>query len=474
MSRSEYGDRNDWIGLKMGAASVMYRLRSTVLDNQSGAAGIIVHSALLVAALTFAAKVVALLKELLISSQFGRSDDLEAFLVAFLVPGFVINVFAGAFNASMIPTFIAVRHEHGDDRAQRLLSNISIIGAGLLVGVSLLLALLSGKILPAICSGFSAEKLALTQSLFVFILPVLTIKGLASIWADTLIADKKFGIATLAPALNAVGMIVILLMWQRPADAASLVVGLLAGIVLEAIVLVRALRREGWQTLPRWRGMDGDLAEVLRQYWPAVAAGIFMSSTELVDGAMAAMLPAGSVAALSYGNKITAFLLGIGATALTTAALPHLSQLVAERKLSVVRKTLANFIAAIFAIGLLVMALFITFSETFIRVVYERGAFTSEDTRIVAQVQSALLLQLPFYVASGFTVRVIQALKANQVMMWGTVISLVLNIVLNYILMQKYGVVGIALSTSIVYMVSFLFLSFFAFRLISLEERVRG
>ena len=55
-------------------------------------------------------------------------------------------------------------------------------------------------------------------------------------------------------------------------------------------------------------------------------------------------------------------------------------------------------------------------------------------------------------------VRLISALNSNYILMWGAVISLPLNIVLNYIFMQWIGVSGIALSTSCVYLVSFIFL----------------
>jgi putative peptidoglycan lipid II flippase len=52
----------------------------------------------------------------------------------------------------------------------------------------------------------------------------------------------------------------------------------------------------------------------------------------------------------------------------------------------------------------------------------------------------------------------ISSLQANKVLIWGTVISFVVNITLNYVLMKFMGVAGIALSTSIVYMVLSVFL----------------
>lgn len=435
-----------------------------------GGSSAIVRAAAVVATMTVAVKLVAFVKEILISAQFGRSDAIDAFLVAFLLPSFALNVIAGGFHAGMIPTFIAVRHKHGQARAQRLLSNTACICIALLAVTSALLALFADTLLPLLSSGFSPEKLALTETLFFWLLPCLTIKGIASIWADTLNADNKFGLASIAPALQSVAVIIALLSSGHVFGVFALAVGFVVGSVLEAVVLAIAVRRDGWRIMPKWSGMNADMAAVLRQYWPAVAAGVLMSGTSLIDGAMAAMLEAGSVAALNYGVKISALALGIGATALSVAALPHLSMLVSQGRLGEMRHVLIRFQLAIFAIAIPLSALLIAYSHEIIAIVYQRGAFTASDTELVAQVQAAFFLQIPFYVASGFAVRFVQAMKANRIMLIGTAISLVLNVVLNYVLMQYYGVIGIALSTSLVYVCSFLFLTYCALRLMAQQQ----
>jgi putative peptidoglycan lipid II flippase len=57
-------------------------------------------------------------------------------------------------------------------------------------------------------------------------------------------------------------------------------------------------------------------------------------------------------------------------------------------------------------------------------------------------------------------VRMISAMRNNQILIWGSACNLIINIGLNYLFMQWLGVAGIALSTSFVYLFSFLFLLF--------------
>ncbi|NJM45608.1 MAG: hypothetical protein HC860_05050 [Alkalinema sp. RU_4_3] len=76
----------------------------------------------------------------------------------------------------------------------------------------------------------------------------------------------------------------------------------------------------------------------------------------------------------------------------------------------------------------------------------------------MAQVQAAFALQIPFHLCGIITVRLLSAAKANQVMLYSALISLTVNVVLNLLFMRWWGVAGIALSTSCVYIVSACFL----------------
>jgi putative peptidoglycan lipid II flippase len=89
-----------------------------------------------------------------------------------------------------------------------------------------------------------------------------------------------------------------------------------------------------------------------------------------------------------------------------------------------------------------------------IRIVFQRGAFTAADTTVVGHVQAFLSLQIPFYILGQLGVRLISALKRNSVLMVIAGVNLTLNVIFNLILMRYAGVAGIALSTSLVYLVS--------------------
>jgi putative peptidoglycan lipid II flippase len=118
------------------------------------------------------------------------------------------------------------------------------------------------------------------------------------------------------------------------------------------------------------------------------------------------------------------------------------------------------------------MTLLIAFSRPLIRILFQRGAFTSFDTDIVSRVQACYALQIPFYVLSILFVRFISSVRRNDLLMYAAAMNLIVDITMNLVLMRIWGVAGIALSTSIVMFVSLVFLSLCSYRLFS--ERVGG
>jgi putative peptidoglycan lipid II flippase len=79
-------------------------------------------------------------------------------------------------------------------------------------------------------------------------------------------------------------------------------------------------------------------------------------------------------------------------------------------------------------------------------------------------VQICYLIQVPFYTLGMLFVKFLSAAKRNEILMYGTAISLALDIALNLVFMRYWGVAGIALSTSVVYMCSLIYLAAFAMR----------
>lgn len=412
-----------------------------------------------VGALSLLGLVGSMAKEVVVARQFGRGDAVDAFLIAFMLPAFAINVVAGSLNSSMVPAVVRVTTRDGGEHGIRLFSSALTCTLLLLVAVSALLAALFPYIIPLLAANFAPEKQAMTQTLFYILLPTITISGVAAIWSGMLNAGRRFAAAAATPLAIHAAAIACLLAFADRWGIMALAVGTVAGMLGQCLLLAIALRREGLPVLPRWHGMTEPMRHLIGQFAPMVVGALLMSSTALVDQTMAAMLAPGSVAALGYGGKVVSAMTALGATALGTAILPHFSEMIARKDQAGLLHSIATYNRAILILSVLATAVLALFSESIVRTLFERGAFGADDTRLVAYVQALYLLQIPFYFMGTIYVRVISALGRNAILMWGALISVPLNAVMNLVFMEHLGVAGIALSTSVVYLVSWIYLA---------------
>lgn len=447
------------------------KLRSSWKALTSGSANRkIFGAAATIALLTGLVKLAIVFRELVVAWRFGTSDALDAFIIALLVPTFLINGIANSFNAALIPTYIGVREEHGPEAAQKLFSGVMVWSLALLGVVTALMIAASPFYLRLIAAGFNTEKLGLTFKLICILSPVVLLRGVAVTWAAVLNARERFALAAVSQVITPVVSVALLLSTRWGIYA--LAIGFVCGALLEMVLLGVALKRQDISLVPRLHQFDGPLRQVAGQYAQKIAAAFLRSGTLLVDQAMAAMLVAGSVVALNYGSMVTIFIVSIAGTALGTAVIPYFSQMIARADWRGVRETLRRYLLLIFLSTVPLTLLIYIFSGIIVRLLFERGLFSAGDTRLVAEVQAYYALQIPFYIAGILVATLLSSLLSTRVLMWASAISLAANVVLNYLFMQRLGVAGIALSTSCVYLLSFAFLSYCCLKLLRKRTHV--
>ncbi len=410
-------------------------------------------AAMTVGILTVLVKLISVSKEFVVAWRFGTSDDLEACLIALLVPSFLCSVTSNSFNSALIPTYIQVRETQGIKAAQKLFSGATLWSAAILLSVILIVLSTAPFYLPFIASGFSPQKLSLTFSLLHITTPVILLNGITSTWGAVLNAGERFAVAALTPAsIHIMG--ILFLFFCKGWGVYALANGLLFGAAVEMIVIGLALKRQGMSLRPKWYGFDPSLKQVAKQYIPSITAAFIICSAGVIDQSMAARLEPGSVASLSYANRLIASPISLMSVALSTALVPYLSKMVAKRDWVDLRRTLNQYVGLIFLISVPMTIFFIGFSEPLVRLVFQRGSFTLQDANLVSQIQSLYALQIPFYLVDILSIRLITSMRLNKALIFFFAANSIINIVLDYTFMKWMGIKGIALSTSCVYLFS--------------------
>jgi putative peptidoglycan lipid II flippase len=408
-----------------------------------------------VGVLTSAAKLAGALKVMVTARYFGTSDALDAFLIAFLLPSFISDVVAGSFTPSLVPLLVRTQAADGVDAAHRLVRGALGFSLGAMLAAAIALGLTGRWLLPLAGSSFSAEKLHLATALFFGLLLWLPMSGCIATWKAVLNANSLFALAAIAPLTTPLATIAILFTSAQKHGVAVLCVGTVGGVAMECLLLALAVRRIGFPIGPAlkdWRRPE--LASLRRQYLPLAASAVISSACVIVDQSVAGRLGPGRVSALAYGNKVSAVLLAVVASAAGTAVLPVFSRLVAAREWKRLRHSIVLYSGAVTLVMVPLTAAMVAGSGVLVRLFFLHGAFQAGAAQMVTDVQRFALLQAPFAILLTIATRLTAALSANQLLVWVGGAALITDIVLDIVFSRWLGVAGIALASPAVAAVS--------------------
>jgi putative peptidoglycan lipid II flippase len=412
-------------------------------------------------------KIVATVKEFAVAGVYGRSDAMDAFLAASLIPALLVNLISESMNQALVPTLIRVREREGTERAQQLLSSSMLWLCLMLTAASAAMALAARGFFPLIASHFPPEKLDLAVRLFYALLPIVLISGVAANCTAVLNTFERFALPALAPAATPVAIMAGALLLGSRLGIWAMVYAYLAGALIHAGLVTWMMDSHGYRFRLQWHGMTEATREVAGQYGPVLLSGVVASGGLLVDQSMAAMLPAGSVSALAYAGRFVSVVMTLLAGTIATAVTPHFSRMIANSEWAECRHTVGTWVKLTWMVSLPVTLVLIFGARLLIRVTFQHGVFGPADTAAVTPVLGMYAIQIPFFASSRVFYRFILAMRRSDLILYCGVINLVLDVVLNLILMRWFGVAGIALATSLWTVSTFFFLRYWTRRLLT-------
>jgi putative peptidoglycan lipid II flippase len=423
----------------------------------------IVTQTVAVGAITVMAKTAGAAKAVFLATFFGSGKELDAYLVSFLIPSLLCDALSGALVPALVPSLV---------QAERLDGRNSVIAiySYSLRRALLLMVLLAGAvagclgILSALTRPMGLIGRRLERELLLIMIPMLPISAVTGVWRSLLNARKRFYIAAIAPALTPLVIIVFLFCWSSSVGVYALALGTTAGMAAEMLVLGAAVHYLRYPVAPPPMATPSAAPAIHAQYRALLASSVLMGGSAFINQAIAATLGPGGISIFNFGTRLITVLLAIGPMSLSTIILPSLSEISAGRDWGRLRRSVARYVLVSLAIVIPVTVGLISFSEPIARLLFHRGAFGEADTKAVAVVQACSLLQLPIATVLAIATRLVASLKANQVLLRCSVFGIFANAVLDYVLMRRYGIAGIAVATTVVWTFMLALLSYLLFR----------
>ena len=411
-----------------------------------------------VALFVFLGKFAGAAKEMAIAYRYGVSNQVDAYLFVLNLISLPINIWFSILSYVLVPLASQIR-ENFPAQLQRF--RAELFAFALVLGLDL--ALLAWFTLPFLLRSSWLGLSEQTADIALDILPgmiALTPLGiLVSLFSAWMLSSGRHANTLLESIPALVILAAVLLIPQQGIE--PLVWGTLIGFVLHVLMLATPLANTRELELPRFSS-ESLLWPKFWQGFGIMLLGVGLGSfNSVIDQFFAAQLEPGAITTLSYANRIMSLILGLGATAISRATLPVFSRVKSQNP-NQARRVAMFWVRLMLVIGFLTVIICWWLAPWIVKILFERGAFSIEDTKIVTEVFRYGLAQVPFYFSAITLVTLLASQGRYNLLAITGVSNLLVKAGANYLLIPILGINAIVVSSGIMYLVSLLLLYVFS------------
>jgi len=401
---------------------------------------------------TLVSRILGYFRDIMIAIYLGSGPIADAFFVAFRIPNTFRRLFSeGTFNAAFVPSYSSemVLGKNKSKRFANKIFNLLLIGLLLIV---LIIEIFMPSFVFIIAPGFSenSDKFDLTIFLTRITFPFLLFVSLSSFFSAILNAHNKFAVASAAPIILNILLILILLFQSYLND--QLVIYLsyavtFAGIV-QLIFLFFFIRKYYIPKISLNFKIDSKIKLFFKKLLPSIfSSGV--TQINILVGTIIASFQASAVSYLYYADRIYQINLAIAGIAIGTVLLPNLSKYIQSRnkkKIDFIQNKaleLSLFLSLPATIALLIASEEITTS------LFGYGSFDDLSVINSANALFYFALGLPAFSFIKIFSSFLFARHNTKTPFYFSVFSVIINILISVYYFNKIGFIIIPIATTI-------------------------
>ncbi|HVU18735.1 MAG TPA: murein biosynthesis integral membrane protein MurJ [Candidatus Didemnitutus sp.] len=424
-----------------------------------------------VAGATTISRLLGMVRDQVAAAVLGGHLANDAFLTAFSLPNLFRRLLGeGSLTAAFVPTLQEELRDGGEKAAFQLLNQV----------VSWL-ALISGGLVALAMLGFSQSRLLpghegkwyLAADLTVIMFPYLFFISLAAAFNATLNVLHRFTEPALSPIWLNIAMIVSLggaglhFASTELGEVHWLCAGVLIGGFFQMTVPAVVLIRLGWRP-----GFALHLPPGVKQIGLLMLPGLLGTAIYqiniFVSRVLAFSLPESSATMMFYANRLMELPIGVFAIAVATVVYPLIAKHAAQKNEAAMARDFHRGLRLILAINVPAAAGLALLSEPIVRLLYQRGQFTAENTSLMSSLLTLFVIGMPLFSITSLTVRAFYSIKDTRTPVRIAVVDFFVNLVLSLVLKRWLGAYGLVLASTCAILVQTVLLQR------ALEQRLPG
>jgi len=426
----------------------------------------IANTAILITLITFLSKLSGFIRDVILASSFGTTLNSDAFIMA----QSIIGVFTGLVLAALGTTFIPVMSDYllykSKDETKKFINVVYTVSIGLTIIICILGMIFTKQLVGLFAPSFSLVAHDLTVQLMWIMLPTIVLTTLVTLNNAKLQNHGKYLVsAAIGFPMNFI-MIITMLFFTDSFGIQGLSIALVIGTLLQPLLQMPFTRKLGYPYKLQIDFKEDGLRRIGILIVPILIGTGIQQINTMVDRILASGLAEGSIAALTFSNRLGVFITGLLSAAVVSIYYTSMSNYFSAGKDELFKKLLRNTINISTILIIPASVGFMVLRLPIVQLIFERGMFDSTASEMTAVALFYFTIGLIGFLLRDVLSRAFYALKDTKTVMINGSIAVITNIVACIVLVRYLGLGGLALGTSISGIVSSVLL------LISLHKKI--
>ncbi|WP_462335537.1 murein biosynthesis integral membrane protein MurJ [Fusobacterium varium] len=417
------------------------------------------RSGLLVMVITMVSRVLGLVRATIIAYYFGASGATDAYFSAFKISNFFRQLLGeGALGSSFIPLYNEKIEIEGEERGKEFIYSILNLIFVFSTIVTLLMIIFSQDIINLIVNGFPVETKILASKLLKIMSVYFIFISLSGMICAMLNNFKQFAIPASTSIFFNLAIIFASMGFSKTFGISALAYGVVLGGALQFLIVLPSFFKivRGYSFKINWK--DPYLKKIFILMCPMLVGIVARQVNTIVDQVFASYLQEGGVTALENATRLYLLPVGVFGVSISTVIFPVLSKAVAKNDMKTAENNIVKGLNILLFLIIPSIAVLTFYSTDVIRLTLSYGKFGEDAVKVTSEALLYYSLGLYFYTAIYLMTRAFYSVKNSSYPVRFSIVSIIINIVLNFVLIKPMAYRGLALSTSIASGVNFLLL----------------
>lgn len=404
---------------------------------------------------TLVSRLLAFVRDAWIAALLGAGPFAEAFFAMLQVVNFFRRLLAdGALNGAFVPVWLKLRGaDDGDANANRF-TRRSLIALLCIGGsVALLVNIFAWPLMSAIAPGFDPMRQTVASLLLAIAALYIALAAVVAVLAAALNAENRVGaVAASTIAFNLVMLTALAFTVGRNASLFALSVWLAGSIVVAGIAQFAITAIAWFATGKRWRRPSHPVPDQTASFLTRAAPGLIAAGIPQLKLIAAAAIVSSSPAAVSwlyYANRLYELPLGIASVAIAAVIVPRIAASLRDGDAMEFIAVQSRGFELTLGLTLPAAAGFALLAQPIAAGLFQRGAFSADDSAAVAAALIAICAGLPGHVLEKLFGAVSFAHGDTRTPMLTALCALAIAIALGLLLFAHYGYVGAATAIAV-------------------------